>query len=122
MLLDEGGEQAAANASIFFADYCASWCRAQGKLQGRIFEFSMPQPIDECLSILGDSLVHQNELSSVICTFAKPNKDGEVWPQAALMLQLTATYSSRVPPLAVVLPSYLGRHCGDFISLAVRMG
>lgn len=45
---------------------------------GRLLEFTTPQPIDECLSILGESIVRQNELSSVICIFAKPVKDGEV--------------------------------------------
>lgn len=50
----------------------------QGKLQGRLLDFSTPQPIDECLSILGDSMVRQEEVSAVISVYAKAVKDGEV--------------------------------------------
>lgn len=50
----------------------------QGKLQGRLLEHSTPQPIDECLAILGDAIVRQNSLSPVMSIFAKAVKDGDV--------------------------------------------
>ncbi len=50
----------------------------QGKLQGRLMEFSTPQPIDECLSILGESMVRDKEVTAVIGVYAKAVKDGEV--------------------------------------------
>ena len=51
----------------------------QGKLQGRLMEFSTPQPIDECLSILGESMVRDKEVTAVIGVYAKAVKDGEVF-------------------------------------------
>jgi hypothetical protein len=56
------------------------WWRLQGKLQGRLLEHSTPQPIDECLAILGDAIVRQNSLSPVMSVFAKAVKDGDVRP------------------------------------------
>ncbi len=53
----------------------------QGKLQGRLLEHSTPQPIDECLAILGDAIVRQNKLSPVMSIFAKAVKDGDVSPR-----------------------------------------
>ncbi len=50
----------------------------QGKLQGRLLDFSIPQPIDECLSILGDSMVRHEEVTAVMGVYAKAVKDGEV--------------------------------------------
>ena len=50
----------------------------QGKLQGRLMEFSTPQPIDECLAILGESMVRATEVTAVIGVYAKAVKDGEV--------------------------------------------
>ena len=41
-------------------------------------EFSTPQPIDECLSILGESMVRDKEVTAVIGVYAKAVKDGEV--------------------------------------------
>ncbi len=56
-----------------------SWVAVlQGKLQGRLMEFSTPQPIDECLSILGESMVRDKEVTAVIGVYAKAVKDGEV--------------------------------------------
>ncbi|KAK9904717.1 hypothetical protein WJX75_001194 [Coccomyxa subellipsoidea] len=49
----------------------------KGKLQGRLLEHSTPQPIDECLAILGDAIVRQNSLSPVMSVFAKAVKDGD---------------------------------------------
>ncbi|CAL8464659.1 g4194 [Coccomyxa elongata] len=49
----------------------------KGKLQGRLLEYSTPQPIDECLAILGDAIVRQNKLSPVMSVFAKAVKDGD---------------------------------------------
>lgn len=63
-----------------------AWCVSQGKLQGRLLEFSTPQPIDECLAILGDAIVRQNKLSPVMSVFAKAVKDGDVSPSNPTLL------------------------------------
>ena len=65
-----------------------SWVAVlQGKLQGRLMEFSTPQPIDECLGIMGESMVRDKEVTAVIAVYAKAVKDGEVcfaWPPIVL--------------------------------------
>ena len=50
----------------------------QGKLQGRLLEFSTPQPVDECLAILGESMVRTDEMAAVLSVYAKAVKDGDV--------------------------------------------
>lgn len=52
----------------------------QGKLQGRLLDFSTPQPIDECLAILGESMVREKEVTAVMGVYAKAVKDGDVSP------------------------------------------
>jgi len=54
----------------------------QGKLQGRLLDFSTPQPIDECLAILGESMVREKEVTAVMGVYAKAVKDGDVSPFA----------------------------------------
>ena len=51
----------------------------QGKLASKMLESEFtPQPIDECLSCLGDALVHQEELAAVISIYAQGMKGTEV--------------------------------------------
>ena len=53
----------------------------QGKLASKMLESEVtPQPIDECLSCLGDALVHQEELSAVVSIYAQGMKGAEVSP------------------------------------------
>lgn len=61
---------------------------SQGKLQGRLLDFSTPQPIDECLAILGDAIVRQNRLAPVMSIFAKAVKDGDVSPFSLIHIQI----------------------------------
>lgn len=49
-------------------------------------EFSTPQPIDECLAILGESMVRDKEVTAVISVYAKAVKDGEVQSMMPLSL------------------------------------
>ena len=56
----------------------------QGKLASKMLESEFkPQPIDECLSCLGDALVHQEELAAVISIYAQSLKGAEVRPLPA---------------------------------------
>lgn len=77
-------------ANLGYADadrqhVCA--CVPQGKLQGRLLEFAMPQPVDECLAIMGDLLTTQAEReSAVVGVYARAIKDGDVrTPPAGLL-------------------------------------
>ena len=75
----------------------------QGKLQGRLMEFSTPQPIDECLAILGDSMVRTSEVTAVMGVYAKAVKDGEVCSFQPM------TSPAHLPYLT--LPQGLARDC-----------
>jgi hypothetical protein len=54
---------------------------AQGKLQGRLLEFAMPQPVDECLALMGDAMCSANggeRASAVLGVYARAVSDGDV--------------------------------------------
>ena len=48
-------------------------CRAQGKLVGRLNDMCLPQPIDDCLRVLGDTLCHHAAIPPTISIHAARN-------------------------------------------------
>ena len=53
---------------------------AQGKLQGRLLEFAMPQPVDECLALMGDAMCATQgpRKTAVLGVYARGVSDGDV--------------------------------------------
>ena len=45
---------------------------AQGKLVGRMFEYSVPQPVDDCLHVLGRFLCGKPGHGPVLSSFSQP--------------------------------------------------
>jgi hypothetical protein len=56
--------------------------RAQGKLVGRLNDISVPQPIDDCLHVLGDAMCHQAGIPPTISIHAARNAEHAVRARA----------------------------------------
>ena len=56
------------------------WC-AQGKLVGRVFEWLLPQPVDDCLRVLASCLLGGKHVTPLMCstteTIGNASGDGE---------------------------------------------
>ena len=50
----------------------------QGKLVGRLNDMCVPQPIDDCLRVLGDTLCHHADIPPAISIHAAPNAEQSV--------------------------------------------
>ena len=59
----------------------ALWLRLQGKLVGRVFEWLLPQPVDDCLRVLASCLLGGPEVTPLMCstteTIGSASGDGE---------------------------------------------
>lgn len=67
--------------AIQFAGVCCRsncFVRVQGKLVGRLNDMCVPQPVDDCLRVLGDALCHHADIPPVISIHAAPNAEHAV--------------------------------------------
>ncbi len=69
--------------------------RAQGKLVGRLNDISVPQPIDDCLHVLGDAMCHQAGIPPTISIHAARNAEHAVRMGAHLAVTWAAPSNAR---------------------------
>ena len=66
---------------MLHADLRLVYILSQGKLVGRVFEWLLPQPVDDCLRVLASCLLGGKEVTPLMCstteTVGSNSADGE---------------------------------------------
>ena len=62
-------EESAGMEGIYMCAWLRGWCWwEQGKLVGRVFEWLLPQPVDDCLRVLSSCLLGGKSVTPLMCS------------------------------------------------------